>query len=72
MRKKWNKFQRNMKQNDLVLVREDNIGQSHWPLARVIETYPEKDGIVRSAKINLPNSVLTRPCNKLCMLEECN
>ena len=61
IRKKYNKAQRNLKQNDLVLVRDDNIPRSHWPLARVIEMYPGKDDIVRSAKIELPNSVLTRP-----------
>ena len=61
IRKKYNKAQRNLKQNDLVLVRDDNIPRSHWPLARVIEVYPGKDDIVRSAKIELPNSVLTRP-----------
>ena len=72
IRKKWNKVQRNLKQNDFVLVREDSIPRSHWPLGRVIETYPGEGGIVRSTKIKLPNSVLTRPCKKLSMLEECN
>ena len=72
IRIKWNKYQSNLKQKDLVLVREHNIPQTHRPIATVIETYPGKHGIVRSAKIKLPNPVLTRPCNKLCMLEECN
>ena len=72
IRKKWNKDQRNLKQNDLVLVQKDNIPRSHWPLVRVIETYHGKDGIVRFVKIKLPNSDLTRLCNKLCMLEGCN
>ena len=67
--KNWNKVHRNVKQNDLALVREDNIPRSHWSLARVIETYHGKEGIVRSAKIKLPNSILTRPCNTLCILE---
>lgn len=72
IRKEWDKAQRDLKQNDLVLFREDNILQSSWPLARVIETYPGKDDIVCSAKIKLPNFVLTRPCNKLWIIEECN
>ena len=72
IRKKWNKVQRNLKQDDFLLVREDNIPRSYWPLVRVTETYPGKGGIVRSPKIKLPNSVLTKLCNKHCMLEECN
>ena len=68
--KTWNKVQGNLKQNELVLVRENSIPRFHWPLVRVIKTYPRKDGIFRSAKIKLPNSILTRPCNKLCMLVE--
>ena len=70
IRKKWNKPQRNMQENDIVIVMEDNIHRSHWPLARVIETYPGRDGIVRSVRLKLPNTELMRPCNKLCLLEE--
>ena len=70
--KKFNKAPHNLKQNNLLLIRQDNIPRSHWLLAKIIETHPGKDGIVCSAKVKLPHSVLTRPCNKLCMLEECN
>ena len=70
IRKKWNKPQRNMQGNDIVIVMEDNIHRSHWPLARVIETYPGRDGIVRFVRLKLPNTELMRPCNKLCLLEE--
>ena len=33
IRKKWNKPQRNMQENDIIIVMEDNIHRSHWPLA---------------------------------------
>ena len=65
IRKKWNKVQCNLKQNDLVLFQKHSIPRSYEPLARVTETYPGKEGGVRSAKFKLPNSVVTRPCNKL-------
>ena len=33
------------KKNDLVIFREENIAQSHWPLG-VIKMYPGRDGVV--------------------------
>ena len=41
------KSQRNLKQTDPVLVREDNILESHWLLAIIIKAHPRKHGIVR-------------------------
>jgi len=70
VRRKWNRIQRNFKVNDLVLLQTDNTPRAFWPLGRVVEVHISKDGLVRSVKLQLPNSILTRPTNKLCLLEE--
>ena len=68
--KKWNKIIRNFVINDIVLVKNENIPRSFWPLARIIDVHVGNDGIVRSCRIKLCNKILVRPCNKLCLLEE--
>ena len=70
-RNKWtNQDIRNIQKGDLVILVEDNIERSKWPLARVVETYPGKDEIIRSAKVKTTSSELVRPVAKLCLLEE--
>ena len=60
---------KNLKFGDLVIIQSENIPMSHWPLGRIIETYPGKDGIVRTVKVKTPNNELIRPSGKLCLLE---
>ena len=69
-RKKWNKITRNFVINDIVLVKNENIPRSFWPVARIIDVHVGNDGIVRSCKIKLGNNILVRPCNNFCLLEE--
>ena len=38
-------------------------------MGRVTEVYTGRDGVVHSAKIKLSETTLTRPANKLCILE---
>ena len=67
--KKWtNKF-RNLEVGDLVMLSVDHTQRSHWPLGRIVEVYPGKDGIVRSVKVKNPNSDLIRHSRQLYVLE---
>ncbi|XP_068234153.1 uncharacterized protein [Palaemon carinicauda] len=36
---------------DIVLVKQDNKKSATWPIGRVVETYPDDDGFVRSAQV---------------------
>jgi len=69
-RSKWNKPTRNFKIGDIILLKTEYTPRAHWPLAKVIEVYPGKDGYIRSVKIKLADTTLVRPVNKLCLLEE--
>lgn len=71
-RPKWTNLCKNIKENDLVLVREDNSSPLDWRLARVIETFPGKDGNVRVVKIRTQCGIFTRPISKLSLLPFCN
>ena len=68
IRKKSNYHHRNIKTNDLVLLKEENVLRSHYPLARVIKLYPGKDGVVRTVKVKTPSNTLVRPVGKICSI----
>ena len=44
---------------------EDNLKRSHYKMARVLQTYPGKDGVVRSVLIKTHDGTLKRPVIKL-------
>ena len=69
-RKKWNKVTRNFVINDIVLIKNENVPRSSFPLAHIIDVHAGSDGIVRSCKIKLGNNILVRPCKKLYLFEE--
>ena len=68
-RQKWLHEKPNISVGDLVLMVDESVPRGLWPMARVIETYPGKDGLVRSVKIRTKNTQLVRPIAKLVMLE---
>ena len=70
VRSKWNKEQRNLKEGDLILVKSDDTQRSHWPLGRILKTFPGSDGRVCMAEVKTPSGTLMRRAAKLCLLEE--
>ena len=83
VRTKWNSSRRNVKNGDVVLIKDDNVIRAEWLLARVEEAYLSEDGHVRSVKVRLANrhlnsqgkpsgkvSYLERPIQKIVLLVE--
>ena len=68
-RQKWIKNKDNLHVGDIVLVCDTAVPRKSWPLGRIMETFPQRDGLVRSAKVKTSQAVLTRPVVKLCRLE---
>lgn len=64
-RSKWTKPQKNLEENDLVVVHEDNLSPLQWKLGRIIKVFPGKDNVVRVAEIITRSGRLTRPVTKL-------
>ena len=54
-----------MEVRDLVWLIEDNVQRSQHRMARIVEIYPGKDGVVRSALIKTLDGTLKRPVVKL-------
>lgn len=64
-RPKWQQAAKNIGVGELVLVRQENIAPTVWPLARVVAVHPGKDGCVRNVTIRTTNGELCRPIQKL-------
>lgn len=77
-RQKWNKPQRNLKVNDIVIVKDENLPRNCWQLARVVDSFVDPDGLVRKVKLLVADknsagnkgrhSTLERPIHKLVLL----
>ena len=67
---KWIKPSRSLCPGDLVLLQEESIIPTKWPLARVVKVHPGRDGLVRVATIKTKNGLYTRPVTKLALLLE--
>ena len=69
-RQKWSKVRENLKKGDVVVIVDPTSPRSSWPLARILETKPDSEGLVRSVKLKTKTGILERPITKLCLLLE--
>ena len=67
-RPKWLFKQRDIKPNDMVLVKTDGTSPTHWPLARVITIHPGPDGLIRVVTLRTASGEIKRPITKVCLL----
>lgn len=68
-RRKWTDIKPEMEVGDVVLVVDPDTPRGKWPLGRITETFPGKDGHTRAVKVQVGKNVLTRPIVKLCPLQ---
>lgn len=71
-RNKWNHPRRNFMVDDIVLLKDPDVGRQQWPMARVVGTFPGTDGLVRTVELRVASSkkTLRRPIQKLVLLVE--
>lgn len=67
-RYKWYKVRENIKPGDLVIVFDENRPPTVWPLGRVEQVHPGKDGFVRNVTVKTAAGIKLRPIQKLCVL----
>jgi len=65
---KWNRTSDPIKTGTLVLVVDERYPPSKWPLDRIVETHPGKDGQVRVVTVRTQTSTFKRPIVKICPL----
>ncbi|XP_067653340.1 uncharacterized protein [Haliotis asinina] len=69
VRKKWVSSSKDIAVNDIVLVVSADTPRGSWPLGKVLQVFPGKDGHVRVVVLQVGKSRLTRPVTKICPLE---
>ncbi|XP_075151025.1 uncharacterized protein LOC142225133 [Haematobia irritans] len=67
-RNKWKTDELNLKINDMVVVREENLPPNEWRLGRITKVFPGADGKVRVAEIRTARGQIVRPIVKLVFL----
>ena len=56
---------------DVVVLKEDNVIPTRWPIAKIVKVNPGSDKIVRVVTLKTENGVYTRPVTKLALLLPC-
>ena len=67
--KKWTNKSRNLEVRDLEMLSVDHAPRPHWPLGRIVEVYPGKDGIVPSVEVKTLNNEPIRSSRQLYLIE---
>ena len=65
---KWHHPTKNIAVGDIVVLCEDNMIPTKWPIARVIAVHPGQDGLVRVVTLKTAIGVYRRPVVKVALL----
>ena len=64
----WHHPTSNVQVGDIVILQEDNMVPTKWPLAKVIQTHTGKDGLVGVVTIKTATRTYKRPVTKIALL----
>ena len=65
---KWHSPSRNIRANDIVILQEDNLVLTRWPMGRVVKTSMGKDSLVRVVDVKTSHGMYKRPVTKIALL----
>ena len=68
-RHKWFSKEKNLKEEDVVIVIDPDARRRDWKVGRIVRTYPGADGLVRVVHVKFGDKILKRPITKLSPLE---
>ena len=60
----------NLEEGQLVLMQDDDVKRTKWPLGRLVKTMPGKDEVVRVVEVHNRSGAYTRPVSKVFKLED--
>lgn len=65
-RRKWQVPKTNMKEGDVILLRDKEAPRNNWPIGVVIQTLPSADGMVRKVEVKVArNGTIKRFCRPI-------
>ena len=65
---RWSQMSRNVKIGDVAILRDETLFPTKWPLARIMDVHPGKDGLVRVVTLKTPKGTYKRPITKIVIL----
>ena len=65
---KWHRPSCNLSVGDIVVLQEDQLVPTKWPLGRIVEVHPGHDNLVRVVTVKTANDTYKRPVTKLAVL----
>ena len=65
---KWRSPSRNVAVGDVVILQESGTIPTRWPLARVVDTHPGQDDLVRVVTVKTSRGTYRRPVSKIAVL----
>ncbi|KYN01216.1 hypothetical protein ALC62_07995, partial [Cyphomyrmex costatus] len=65
---KWHHPTMKVKEGSLVLIVDERDPPAKWPLARVVQLHPGKDGLIRVVTVRTATSTFKRSIVKICIL----
>ena len=69
VRHKWTMQKPSIMIGDVVLISDDNVSRGKWPMGRVEQIHPSKDGYVRAVALRTKGGTIRRPVQRLHRLE---
>ncbi|XP_075162725.1 uncharacterized protein LOC142235353 [Haematobia irritans] len=67
-RHKWKRSEEDLRENMLVVVKEENLPPNSWRLGRITKVHHGNDNRVRVAEVHTQKGTITRPITKLVVL----
>ncbi|XP_039610033.1 uncharacterized protein LOC120529882 [Polypterus senegalus] len=71
-RQKWQNKRPDIKEGDVVLLKEKQVRRNEWPMGIIMKTAPSKDGLIRKVEIKMVQQgvtkILYRPISELVFL----
>lgn len=67
-RPKWCREQPNLEIGEMVLVQDDRLSSSKWPLGRIVAVHPGNDGFVRVVSVRTATGIYKRNVIKISRL----
>ena len=65
---KWEQTKPNLREGDIVLLKDSSLSMPHWPMGRVERVFPGEDELVRVVELRCKNKTYRRPIHKVVLL----
>ena len=64
-RKKWQDKKRNFQNDDIVVLRDGDLIRNKWPVAKIVETFKDDNGDIKSVRLKVGQSKSNEVCTIL-------